>query len=239
MPLASAATSIFCCDVEHQPQRVGAAEHGGRRRRGERKGELDVLALAAHLGDDRRVGIARAGRRGGRRAAAARPPGRRRARAAAASRRLRRGRRCGRRARRRAAATAGAGAGATTAAARRRGRPDGGRRRRDRRRRGRRRHGLRRLDAGDRRRRFVVARRLARRRARSASAGLGLSPIVRTSRTKLLSSRKLRTSTLPMNPKVTWRGLLAGDRCRSIRPSAAAAISPPRGRTSSSCRTPA
>ena len=48
--------------VEHQPDRVGAAEHRGRRRHDEREGEAQRLALAAHVDHDRRRGI------GGRRA---------------------------------------------------------------------------------------------------------------------------------------------------------------------------
>ena len=43
--LASAARSIGGARVEHQPQRVGAAEDRGRRRRREREGQAQVVAL--------------------------------------------------------------------------------------------------------------------------------------------------------------------------------------------------
>jgi len=57
--------------VEYQPERIGATEHRGGRRRLERESELDVVALAASLDRDRPVGGARTrghrgcGRRGG------------------------------------------------------------------------------------------------------------------------------------------------------------------------------
>ena len=43
--------------VEHQPDRVGAAEHRGRRRHDKREGQAQRLALAAHVDHDRRCGI--------------------------------------------------------------------------------------------------------------------------------------------------------------------------------------
>ena len=45
--------------VEHQRDRIGTAEHGGRGRNGERKGQPHRFTLAAHLDDDRRCRIGR------------------------------------------------------------------------------------------------------------------------------------------------------------------------------------
>ena len=45
--------------VEHQPQRVGAAEHRGGGRHREREFDLQHLAVAVQTGDDRRVRVGR------------------------------------------------------------------------------------------------------------------------------------------------------------------------------------
>ena len=81
--------------VEHQPERVGAAEDRGRRRRGERKREAEIVALPLER-ERRRCGVAR-------RAAAARCRRRQRGGAAAGVAAAARVRRCrGRRPARRA-----------------------------------------------------------------------------------------------------------------------------------------